>query len=147
MFLRRVVNVIFLFVIISLVSSCSKTNETKTADNYLNTDLLTDSNLQPLVTEIYGENTNPFIIFIFSPNCSACKNLINSTEYNAFLLNPVIKMYKINIVDVPRELEETLDIQYIPMMLLVEEFSDNKYKIDRYIGSADCVELLENYII
>ncbi|QVK17403.1 hypothetical protein KHQ81_11155 [Mycoplasmatota bacterium] len=110
-------------------------------------DVLTEEYLNTLAESKIDADASDYIIFIYSPYCNHCHQVLTSSEYENFVSNPKIKLYLINTVDITDVFLEKTKVDAVPTMINIEKQSDESYHVSIKVGYTDCIELLVTHTL
>lgn len=105
-------------------------------------------NVSPVATESYGNNLSEdeYFVYFYYPECGACKNLMESSDYLNFIENPKIRMYKININEAKASnLFHELNLSSTPTAIHVKIDSEGKYNKNTMVGSTDIQNIFKQF--
>lgn len=119
---------------------------------------LRESNVSSFANDVIGTSTNEeeYIIYIYSPTCKACIELAASDEFQNYIADPAVRMYKISVNNYDESLGEynpnfessfldEIDVDKTPTLIYVKKTDEDKYTVKKVLGSEDGAALLANY--
>lgn len=128
-----------------LINTETTTTETTTKTVNELDEVLKEENISSLAEIKVEADTDDYIIFIYSPTCPHCHNVLNSSEYESFVENANIKLYLISTYKLSDNFFEQTGIKHIPTMILIDKITEDNYEVTNYVGDSDCIDLIVQF--